>query len=133
MNSARTKRLIQAYIEGWKRNNVEKVVEPLAKDCIIIESHGPTYHGTDDVKDWVNSWKKDGYKVNRWDIISFLYSKNAIVFEWIFEFSSNKTEKRTIEGITIARFKNNKILQLREYRTTKPLYDWKQIKKIDAF
>ncbi|KKP61558.1 MAG: putative cytosolic protein [Candidatus Levybacteria bacterium GW2011_GWA2_37_36] len=133
MNSYRTRKIIQTYVDGWKENNINKILKALTNSCVIVESHGPTYHGTDDVKDWVNSWKKDGYKVNRWDIISFLYSKNTTVFEWVFEFSSDKTEKRTIEGITIAKFKDKKIVYLREYRTTKSLYDWKRIKKLDAF
>lgn len=133
MDSDKAKHLIQNYIEGWKQNNAQKIVRQLARNCLIIESHGPTYHGVNDVKSWVDTWIKGGYKVDKWDIVSFNQFEDKCVFEWIFEFSSSKTEKRTIEGITTATFKAGKINFLREYRTTKPPYNWGEIKKLDAF
>lgn len=43
-------RLIQLYIDGWKENNINKIIQPLANNCVIIESHGPTYSNVKEVK-----------------------------------------------------------------------------------
>lgn len=119
---SKAQKLIDTYIEGWKMGDDEIVCRALTKDCLIIESHGPTYNGVGDVKKWVNRWIKEKHKVDKWDIISFLLKGNVAVFEWQFTFSSSGATPRTIDGMSIVKFTGNKIAYLREYRTTKPLY-----------
>lgn len=129
----KAKKLIRLYVDGWKENDVKKIIRPLAEDCLIIESHGPTYKGIEDVKEWVASWVKEKYKVDKWEVGSFYFIDNTAIFEWIFEFSSDKEGKRMIEGITIAQFKNDKIAYLREYRTTEPRYFWRKKRRLNTY
>lgn len=122
MNFEDARKLIQMYVDGWKENNIDLICKPLAKNCIIIESHGPTYKGLNDVKEWVKKWISENFKVDKWNITSFYLFEDISVFEWQFAFFSPKTSSRTIDGISVVKFRNNKISFLREYRTTKSLY-----------
>lgn len=133
MNYEKAKKLAERYVEGWKDNNLEKILEPLVEDCTIIESHGPTYRGHGDVRAWVESWIAEGYKVDKWNITSFLFADDSAVFEWHFEFSGAASPTREIDGVTIVKFKDGKIEYLREYRTTEPLYDWADTQKLNTF
>jgi len=133
MNSDKARELAQMYVDGWRANDAEKIIGPLSEDCVIIESHGPTYRGLADVKEWVESWIKENYKVDKWDIISFWFVDDTAVFEWQFTFSAENAAPRNIDGVTIMKFKDEKIIYLREYRTTEPLYDWGKDKKLDTY
>jgi hypothetical protein len=114
---------IQTYIDGWKENNLEKILSSLAKGCKIIESHGPTYNGIDQVKKWVEVWLKANGVVRRWDVASLYIIEGGAVFEWIFEcFVDGKDYY--LEGISVVVFENGKIKYLREYRSTKKPFDW---------
>ena len=37
--------IVQRYVDGWKKGNESEILDALTEDCIIIESHGPTYRG----------------------------------------------------------------------------------------
>lgn len=65
------------YVDGWKANDGEMIARALAEDCVIIESHGPTYRGVDDVREWMRSWVEEGYKVDKWDITSFFFTNGG--------------------------------------------------------
>lgn len=123
MNKNEAFKLVQLYVDGWKENNLSKITKPLASNCEIIESHGPTYKGIDKVRKWVKVWTQSEGKVNRWDITSFRFIDDTATFEWTFNCTVNKKTYH-IEGITIAHFRDDRIKYLREYRTTKPLFEW---------
>lgn len=42
--------LTQMYINGWKQNDLKMITPCLTENCIIIESHGPTYYGMRDIE-----------------------------------------------------------------------------------
>ncbi len=44
------RKLIQQYVDGWKENNLNKIISCLTSDCTVIESHGPTYYSVEDIK-----------------------------------------------------------------------------------
>ena len=133
MTKEEAKKLVQQYVDGWKTNNLDTICQSLDEHCLIIESHGPTYHGVKDVKNWVDRWVKSKYKVEKWEITSFLFTDDVTVFEWQFAFSSIETPSRDIDGITMVKFEKNKISFLREYRTVKPLYDWNKDKRLNTY
>jgi hypothetical protein len=116
-------KIILQYIDGWKESNITKILSSLSDNCIIIESHGPMYEGRDKVKKWAEQWLLNG-KVIKWDVKSEYVVDNTIIFEWVFQYSS-KGKAEIIDGITVAKFKKNKINYLREYKTTKPVFDFK--------
>ena len=117
--------LFQQYVEGWKENNVEKILVPLSYDCTIIKSHGPTYHGSEQVRKWFEYWMKEKGKVTRWNITSFYFLEkgNMAFFEW--DFACNVVgEGHTLLGISLVKLSGDKISFLHEYRMTKEPYDW---------
>lgn len=89
----RREELFQTYVNGWRENNLTKILSVLAPDCIIIESHGPTYSGKEMIEKWITTWLKDGGKVLQWDILCSHYANYVSFFEW--EFSCLLMEKNT--------------------------------------
>lgn len=121
----KAQKLFQQYVDGWKENNIEKIVSSLDNDCVIIESHGPTYRGVQQVRRWFDDWIKEKGKVLRWDInSSYLVEKeNTAFFEW--DFACNVAGKEhKLFGISIVKFSEGKISFLHEYRMTRDPYDW---------
>ena len=111
--------LIRQYVAGWIDGDAAAIIATLADDCTIIESHGPTYHGTEEVKRWVDEWNGNGSKVEKWDITSFHeMPPDGAVFEWHFECTVDG-KKHSLDGISIAQFKGGKISYMREYRAVK--------------
>lgn len=121
------KKLIQEYVDGWKESDIDKIIEPLAKNCVIIESHGPTYHGVDQIRNWVRKWIKANGKVKRWDIKSFYFADKSQVafFEWGFDCNING-KNYALLGLSVVKFKGKKISFIHEYRMTKNPHDWNQ-------
>lgn len=124
MHKNAARQLVELYVDGWRNNDLEKILRPLAENCLVIESHGPTYRGKDQVKKWVEKWIGEGSKVTKWDITSFYLSGETVFFEWSFACIVNK-RKGALDGITIAVVKNETLASIHEYRMTKPAFDWK--------
>ncbi len=110
-------------MDGWRNNDPQKIVSTLSPDCIVIESHGPTYRGPGIVQQWAESWFGEGSKVDRWDITSFHYLEDAAVFEWDFVCIVDENEYQ-LQGISIVELDDDKIVALREYRRTEIPFDW---------
>ncbi len=117
------KSLIQQYVDGWKEGNEKKILGALADDCIIVESHGPTYRGKEIVKKWIVDWHNRGNVVEKWVITSYYSCKDLIVFEWVFAYKSKKI-REAFGGVTLAKIKNRKIADLKEYRATQFPFMW---------
>lgn len=117
------KSLLEDYINSWKEESREKVLNVLSDDCIIIESHEPTYRGKEMVDKWFTEWHKLGNKIEKWKISSIYCFEDMIFCEWVFLYSGPNI-RESFEGITVAKIKNNKIFELREYRTTAFPYFW---------
>ena len=117
------KAIIQSYVDGWRESREEKILDVLAEDCIIIESHGSTYRGKKIVKKWIADWRSHGDAVEKWVITSFHTCDDLAIFEWVFAYRGRKI-REAFEGITLAKIKNNKISDLREYRATAFPFIW---------
>ena len=87
MDRQQAYKLIELYVEGWKDNDIDKILTTLNDDCIIIESHGP----------------------------SFYYDSDVAIFEWNFECVVNN-ENYKLSGVSVVEFKGDKISEIREYR-----------------
>ena len=123
MNRQKAYELINAYVEGWKINNPAQIIATLAPNCVIVESHGPTYRGIDTVQQWVESWIAEGSTVDRWDITSFHYVEGIAVFEWSFECTVADAHYY-LDGISVVELDDDRIVALREYRRTEPPFEW---------
>jgi hypothetical protein len=118
--------VIQQYINGWKQNNLKMITSCLIENCIVIESHGPTYHGIRDIELWFKYWLEAKSVVSRWNIDSFTFcEKQQTAFcEWDFACVSNSVGY-ALPGVSVVKFSGNKIAFIHEYRMTQPAYEWR--------
>ena len=126
VNAEAADRLIRQYVEGWREGDAAKILDTVTEDCVIIESHGPTYRGKDQVVRWVDTWFGAGGDVLAWEIRSLEATLEAAYFEWSFACKWLE-EKYEFEGASVVRFRDEKIAAIREYATTAPLYDWEGV------
>jgi len=116
-------RVICNYVEGWKAADSRRILDTLEPDCVVVESHGPTYRGRDQVERWIESWFAEGDTVDRWDVTSLLVSNGVCAFEWTFS-CTLAGELHSFEGASFARLNAGRIAFLREYRMTEPRHGW---------
>lgn len=124
MNEKQACLLVGDYVDGWVQADINRIIGSLSDSCKIIESHGPTYTGKEQVKRWAEEWFQTG-KVDEWSIDSFFYSgiHNTAFFEWKFTCTiDGRTD--SFEGASVFQFENDKISQLHEYRMTHPAFDY---------
>lgn len=114
--------LVERYVRGWRTNDLSGILTTLTPDCVVMESHGPTYRGLDDVEQWVRDWIETGSRVTRWDVLAFLVDGPAAAFEWGFECVVDGT-RYALDGATVVRFDHGRIAFIHEYRMTEPSFD----------
>ncbi len=124
MTETNARKLVNLYVEGWKTNDMDRILEPLASDCSVTESHGSSYKNPKLIRKWIKQWNDAGNKVTKWDIDAFFFTGDSTFFEWSFECVTNKKRHR-LDGASIVLFRGDKIHHIHEYRMTKPSYDWK--------
>jgi len=108
--------LLHEYMEGWKRADLEAILNSLTGDCLIIESHGPTYRGKKAVSNWFEQWHGAGNRVLSWEMRSFDLLQERFFAQWSFAYSDG-VQGEEFEGITVGAFCDNKLCYLKEYRT----------------
>lgn len=119
-------RLIQQYVDGWKTNQLELMIESLHDNCVVIESHGPMYSGLADIKKWFDTWIATKGVVTKWDILSYYYTEdNTVFFEWDFSCTAHN-KHYALPGMSLVKFAEQKIILLHEYRMKCHAYPWNQ-------
>jgi len=122
MTEKLARRLVDDYVEGWVDADGSRILGSLSEDCFITESHGPMYHGPEEVKKWIDEWYQTG-TVNKWNIDAFFFAKDTAFFEWSFTCTiDGRTD--SIDGASVVQFKGNKIYHVHEYRMTQPAFDY---------
>jgi ketosteroid isomerase-like protein len=116
---------LHAYIDAWRRHDIPGVLDTLTEDCVVIESYGPVYRGTDRVEQWMRAWFGAGGTVDGWEITGEASAGTTLLTEWVFS-CTWQGSPATFDGATIATSvePGGRIRRLREYATTAPLYDW---------
>ena len=112
--------LINKYVTGWQKNDINQICSCLLENCAVTESHGTTYCGVQNIENWFRFWLATKSKVIKWDILSFHYCdmEKTAFFEWDFACIANNIEY-SIPGIIVVKFAHNKIASIKEYRMTK--------------
>lgn len=107
LTSSQARELIEQYTLGWLSGDESMICAPLSNSCIVIESHGDTYSGIEEIQKWISTWISEG-RVSKWDIKSFYYDNNTAFFEWDFN-CIHKSVSYPIYGSSVVRFHNDKI------------------------
>ena len=117
------RQLVLDYVGGWKDADAGRVLETLRPDCVVVESHGTTYRGKEQVERWIETWFGEGNMIDQWDVTSFIAAKHACAFEWVFSCTINGV-RHSFEGASLALLEAGAISLLREYRMTQRRYEW---------
>jgi hypothetical protein len=84
VNAEFAERLIRRYVDGWRTGDAAEILATVSEDCVVTESHGPTYRGKDQVARWIDTWFGAGGEVLGWEIRSLEAASEAAFFEWSF-------------------------------------------------
>lgn len=117
MNAEHARRLVLDYTDGWRTGDAPRVLAALAEDCVVIESHGPTFSGRTEVARWLHDWQRRGSTVPRWDLLSFVHAGETAAVEWRFE-CTDRGAHYDIEGASVFTFAGERIRRIAEYRRT---------------
>lgn len=115
-------KLILAYNEAWINNDAKGILDCLSDNCVIIESHGPTYTGKANVKEWLDKWFAEKSRVDKWDILSFIYEDNQAFYEWDFACTVKGIVYR-LSGASKVGFAAGKMERIHEYRMIQTAYE----------
>jgi hypothetical protein len=114
--------LIRRYFQSWLQQDLSLCLEVLSPSVKVEESHGPVYHGVDEVRRWFLEWHSGSGqgKVTRWDIFSILYDEIQVTaaVEWDFEcvYAGNTA---SFLGASLVHFEGTKISRIQEYKMEK--------------
>lgn len=111
------------YMEAWLANDPSRIAEAVAEDCTIIECYGPVYRGRSRVRECAEQWRASGGIVHGWSLTDHIVVGDREAAQWTFECTWGGI-RSSFDGATMARSTNGLILELREYCTTEPLYEW---------
>lgn len=111
--------LVADYIGGWLHGDPARVLRTVADDCVVIESHGPTFTGRAEIARWLDEWFGRGGVVSRWAITSFVFEGEAAAVGWSFS-CVDRGVRYDIDGVSLFRFRGERIARIEEYRRTEP-------------
>jgi ketosteroid isomerase-like protein len=106
--------LLHAYVDGWRRHDVEGVLETLADDCAVTEAYGTVCRGKDRFAAWMRDWIEAGGRITDWRITDSGAAGDLLVAEWN-RISRHRGEETAVRGATICRPRGGRISYLREY------------------
>jgi hypothetical protein len=94
---------LRTYVHGRMERDAEKILGTLDPECVVVESHGPVYRGTDRVAKWIDAWFGEGNSIESWDITGLLMTAEAAAMEWRFTCTWHG-RPASFEGASVARF-----------------------------
>ena len=111
------------YIDAWAANDADRIAAAVAAESVVTECYGPVYRGREKVRQWATEWFQAGGIVHRWTITDHFIADDREATQWEFE-CTWQGNRSSFEGASMSRSANGLILELREYQTTAPLYEW---------
>ena len=114
--------LIEEYVDGWRRHDLNAVLACLHDSCEIVECYGPIYRGISTVEQWMTKWCETG-QVLSWEVSRIWSMDNFEAAEWHFVCRVDGTQHE-FDGASVCDIENGKIRYLREFATTNSLYEW---------
>ncbi|WP_022899848.1 nuclear transport factor 2 family protein [Humibacter albus] len=112
------------YIDAWIANDPDRIAAAVHVQCTITECYGPVYLGRERVREWASTWFGSGGVVHRWIVTDHFRHGDREAAQWQFECTWDGN-RSAFDGATVCRNDGGLVLELREYQTTAPLYEWK--------
>ena len=111
------------YIDAWVANDAERIAAAVAPESVVIECYGPVYRGRERVREWASAWFTAGGIVHRWTVVDHFIADDREAAQWVFE-CTWEGNRSSFDGATISSCANGLVVELREFQTTAPLYEW---------
>ncbi len=114
---------VRLWFGMWLSKKDLGIRELFAPDAVYIESWGPEYRGTEEIRHWFQEWNTRG-TVLRWDIRQFFHKGDQTVVQW--DFCNRMDDGRTepFEGLSLIRWDaSGRIAFLQEFGCNEARYD----------
>lgn len=114
--------IIKEYFNSWISSNDSILCKVFDSNIKYIECYGPAYEGLAQIHQWFKDWHSHGARVIKWNIVEFVHYKENCICDWYFECEyDGKIDG--FNGVSWVKFNdNNKIVELREYKSEVPNY-----------
>lgn len=114
--------IIKDYFNSWINNDDSILSEIFDSNIKYIECYGPAYEGIAQIQQWFKDWHSNGGCVIKWSIGEFVHYKENCICDWYFECEYD-SKIDGFNGVSWIKFNdNNKIVELREYKSEVPNY-----------
>lgn len=114
---------LERYVTAWLSGDPDRIAETVAAACIVTECYGPVYRGRETVRRWAQTWFGAGGVVHRWNIWDRFGTADREAAQWTFE-CTWQGRRSSFDGATVIRVQDGLVVELREYQTSAPLYEW---------
>jgi SnoaL-like protein len=119
-NHILAERLARTYVESWNTYNSAMLANILDPACILIEADGQIFRGARRIVHELDQRIAGVYgewSIRRWDITALVVDDAICAFEWAF------AGRGAMDGVSIMRFRDGRIVSMREYCTTGQLWE----------
>ena len=115
--------VIRLWFDMWLQKADLGILDIFSDKAIYIESWGPEYHSSVEIKQWFEEWNTRG-TVLQWDVKQCFHKENQTAVEWYFQNKMNDGKTEEFDGISIVEWTaDNKICFLKEFGCNKNRYD----------
>ena len=116
-------KIIRLWFDMWLQKKDLGISEMFSDNAVYIESWGPEYHGSANIKLWFDEWNTRG-TVLQWDIKQFFHKEDQTIVEWYFKNQMKNGKIEAFDGVSLIKWmSNDKILFLKEFGCNINNYD----------
>lgn len=114
--------IIRLWFSMWLNQKDLGMDDIFTPDVIYIESWGPKYEDRETVKHWFYEWNTRG-KVLAWDIVQFFHKEDQTMVQWYFKNQMKNGTVEEFDGMSLIRWKENRISFLQEFGCNRGTYN----------
>ena len=108
-------KIIRLWFDMWLQKKDLGISEMFSDNAVYIESWGPEYHGSANIKLWFDEWNTRG-TVLQWDIKQFFHKEDQTIVEWYFKNQMKNGKIEAFDGVSLIEWtSDDKILFLKEF------------------
>ncbi len=116
-------RKIRLWFGMWLDKADRGISRLFAPEAVYIESWGPEYHGSAQIRHWFEEWNTRG-TVLQWDIRQFFHRGDQTVVEWCFRNQMADGAVEAFDGMSLIRWTGEgQIAFLQEFGCNLDRYD----------
>ena len=116
-------KIIRFWFDMWLQKKDLGISEIFSDNAVYIESWGPEYHGSANIKLWFDEWNTRG-TVLQWDIKQFFHKEDQTIVEWYFKNQMKNGKIEAFDGVSFIEWtSDDKILFLKEFGCNINNYD----------